>query len=616
MHNLDLVLTLAGGLAAALALGYATHRLGLSPIVGYLLAGVAVGPHTPGFVADRHTAEQLAEVGVILLMFGVGLPFRVEELLAVRRIALPGAAAQCAAATALGAGVALGFGWGGPAAVVFGLSVSVASAVVLTRVLADHHALHTPAGHVAVGWLVVQDLFAVLVLVLLPAVFGAGAVGPGRLPLVLGLAAVKIGVLVAGVLVVGGRVVPWLLRHAAATGSRELFTLTVLVVALGVAVGSAELFGASMALGAFLAGMVVGRSDFSVRAATEALPMRDAFAVLFFVSVGMLLDPAFLLRAPGRVAATAGVVLVGTPVVALGVVLARGYPPRVALPVALSLAQVGEFSFILAAAGAGLGVLPDEATQILVAVAIGTISLNPLVYRLAAPVESWAARRPRLWRLLIARVREQLPGAPAPAGVDPAYRAVVVGYGPVGRTVCRLLRENGIEPTVIELNIDTVSRLRAGGVPVVYGDATRRDTLQEAGVDRAGSLLLSSSGMTGSEEVIRLARELNPGVRVLARSGYVRELPALQRAGAEGMFSGEGEVALALTEAILRRLGATPEQTDRERERVRLELVGGHAGDAAGSPEPFLSAAPDRGRSDRPVGPAAGATDRPGTDRG
>lgn len=577
MHNLDFVLTLAGGLAAALALGYGTNRLGLSPIVGYLLAGVVVGPHTPGFVADQHLAEQLAEVGVILLMFGVGLHFHLEELLAVRRVAVPGALVQCAVATALGAGVALAFGWRAPAAVIFGLSVSIASTVVLTRVLSDQNQLHTPVGHVAVGWLILQDVFAVLVLVLLPAVFGDKSDDPaGQMPLALALAlaALKVGVLIVVVLVAGGRVVPWLLKHVAETRSRELFTLTVLVVALGVAVGSAVLFGASMALGAFLAGMVVGRSEFSVRAATEALPMRDAFAVLFFISVGMLFDPKFLIQSPGLIAASLAVVMLGTPLTAFAVVLFRGYPVKVALGVGLSLAQIGEFSFIVAATGKALKVLPEDATQVLVAVAIGTISVSPLVSRLAGPLERWAMGRPRLWALLTARTREQLASGPepVPADADPAYRAVVVGYGPVGRTVCRLLRENGIEPTVIELNIDTVKRLRAEGARAVYGDATHPETLKEAGVDRAASLILSSSQVTGGSEVIRAAKELNPGVRVLARSAYVRELHGLQKAGSEVVVSGEGEVAMALTEAILRRLGATPEQIDRERERVREDL--------------------------------------------
>jgi CPA2 family monovalent cation:H+ antiporter-2 len=344
-------------------------------------------------------------------------------------------------------------------------------------------------------------------------------------------------------------------------------------VALGVAVGSAVVFGVSMALGAFLAGMVVGRSEFSLRAAADALPMRDAFAVLFFVSIGMLFDPAALLAAPGLVAATLAVVLVGKPAAALAIVLFLGYPVRVALAVAVALAQIGEFSFILATLGIQLGVLPDAAMHAIVPVAIASITLNPLLYQFVDRVARWAARRPRLSAL--ARPQpEAPPQAPADQSLPPEYRAVVVGYGPVGRTVTRLLRANDIEPTVIELNLDTVRRLRDEGVRAVYGDATHRETLKEAGVDQTGSLILSSAGMGGSAEVIRTARELNPDIRVLARSAYVRELDALRRAGAESVFAGEGEVALALTEVLLRRLGATPEQIDRERERVRQELSG------------------------------------------
>ncbi|MGH7149505.1 MAG: cation:proton antiporter, partial [Planctomycetota bacterium] len=338
MHDLDLILTLTGGLAAALALGYGTHRLGLSPIVGYLLAGIAIGPHTPGFVANRALAEQLAEIGVVLLMFGVGLHFHLKELLAVRRIAITGALGQVAVATALAALVARAIGWDWTAGIVFGLAISVASTVVLTRVLADNRDLHTPTGHIAVGWLVVEDLFTVIVLVLLPALFGPGRARGSDVLLGLGFAALKIAALVVLTILAGGRLIPRLLERVAATRSRELFTLTVLVVALGIAVGSARLFGVSMALGAFLAGMVVGRSEFSLRAASDALPMRDAFAVLFFVSVGMLFDPSHLLEAPGLVAATLGVILLGKPAAALGIVLLLGYPPKVGLAVAAALA--------------------------------------------------------------------------------------------------------------------------------------------------------------------------------------------------------------------------------------------------------------------------------------
>jgi CPA2 family monovalent cation:H+ antiporter-2 len=581
--HLDLILTLTGSLGTALLLGYLTHQLRLSPIVGYLLAGVVVGPNTPGFVANREVAEQLAEVGVILLMFGVGLHFHVEELLAVRRIALPGAIVQSLAATLLGAVTARAFGWDWTAGIVYGLAISVASTVVLTRVLTDNKDLHTPTGHIAIGWLVVEDLFTVAVLVLLPALFGGKAAGPGELPLVLGLAALKIGVLIGLTLLLGGRLIPWLLARVAATGSRELFTLTILVVALGIAVGSAKLFGVSMALGAFLAGMVVGRSHFSLRAASEALPMRDAFAVLFFVSVGMLFDPRSLWESPALAAATLAIVLVGKPLAALVIVLALRYPTRVALAVSLALAQIGEFSFILAALGKSLGVLPEAATSALVAAALVSISVNPLLYRLAHPLDAWIARRPRLWRWLGAQA--QAPGKPATTpssehDLEPAgrHQAVVVGYGPVGRTLTRLLRDNQIEPTVIEMNLETVRRLQGEGLAAVYGDAGHRETLAAAGVGRAASLILSASTLPHAAEIIRIARELNPALRVLVRCLYLRERAALRQAGADVVFAGEGEIALAMTESILRELGAVPEQIDRERERVHADLFGGPAG--------------------------------------
>jgi CPA2 family monovalent cation:H+ antiporter-2 len=447
-------------------------------------------------------------------------------------------------------------------------------------VLSDNNELHTPSGHIAVGWLVVEDLFTVLVLVLLPALFGGTGRGVG---LAVGLAVLKIGVLVAVAVPVGGRVIPWLLNTVAETRSRELFTLTVLVVALGLAVGSALLFGVSMALGAFLAGMVVGRSEFSGRAATDALPMRDAFAVLFFVSIGMLFNPRYPLDAPGAVLATLAVVMLGKPLAAAAIVLFLGYPVRVAIAVAVALGQIGEFSFILANLGTALGVLPGQATSALVAAAIVSISVNPLLFRLVGPAERWVARRPRLRRWLTARARAPV-GAGPRAGADegPRFRAVVVGYGPVGRTLTRLLRENGVEPTVVEMNVETVRRLRAEGAAAVYGDANHRETLKEAGLERAGTLILSASGLTGAEEVVRLARELNPGLRVLARSAYLRERPELRKAGADEVYAGEGEVALAMTESVLRELGAGAEQIDRERERVRGELFGEPAAPPAG----------------------------------
>jgi monovalent cation:H+ antiporter-2, CPA2 family len=563
MHEFDLILTLTGGLVAAFVGGYITQRLHLSPIVGYLAAGILVGPYTPGFVADRQLAEQLAEIGVILLMFGVGLQFHVEDLLAVRRVAVPGAIVQSLVATALGALVAHLAGWGLTAGIVFGVALSVASTVVLVRVLSDHRQLHTPTGHIAVGWLVVEDLFTVLVLVLMPAILGASGGSSPILAVVIALA--KVGALTMFTIVIGGRALPWLLAHVSRLQSRELFTLAILAIALGIAVAAAELFGVSMALGAFLAGLVVGRSEFSVRAAADALPMRDAFAVLFFVSVGMLLDPGVLLAAPGMMAATLAVILLGKPLAAFVIVKALRYPLRTALSVSVALAQIGEFSFIVATLGNAIGVLPVSATNTLVGAAIVSITLNPLLFRAIEPVDRWLARR------------RQPPPAAAEAvtrtPVSHAHRAVVVGYGPVGRTVARLLRENEIAPTVIEMNVDTVRTLRGEGVDAILGDASHPSVLAAARVEHAGHFIVSMAGTPDVAESFRVARELNPAVQILARATHLREAATLRAAGADVVVSGEGEVALALTESILNRLGATPDQIDRERRRVRSDLT-------------------------------------------
>lgn len=567
-HDLGLILTLASGLTAALVFGGITHRLRLSPIVGYLLAGIVIGPFTPGFVADRRIADQLAELGVILLMFGVGLHFHARDLLRVQRIALPGAIVQIAIATVLGAVATSAFGWSLGAGVVFGLAISVASTVVLVRVLSDHDELHTSAGHIAVGWLLVEDLFTVLVLVLLPALARAKGGAAGDVAVSLGAALLKIGVLVAFTAFVGRRAIPALLRMVARSRSRELFTLAVLALALGIAVGSAELFGASMALGAFLAGMVVGQSEFSARAMSEALPMRDAFAVLFFVAMGMLLDPSALVDHAALTAATLAIVVLGKPLAAVAVVLALRYPLRTALRVAVALAQIGEFSFILAQLGLGLEVLPAEAMPALVAASIVSITLNPFLYRAVDPLAAWLGSR-----------------LPAPAPVERAgdreHRALVVGYGPVGRTLVRLLREHGVTPTVIELNVETVRRLRESGIDAVYGDAAQAAILERAGVRTAGSLVFSASG--SPQPVVAAARELNPELTIIARATYVAESHALHASGIETVVAAEAEVALAMAERLLERLGATRDQLDRVRDELRAELAGS-AAEPAGEP--------------------------------
>ena len=565
MPETGLILTLAGGLGAALVGGYLTQRLGLSPIVGYLIAGVVVGPYTPGYTADIHLAEQFAEVGVILLMFGVGLQFHLAELLAVRRVAIPGAVLQSLVATGLGAVAARGFGWDWPAAIVFGLALSVASTVVLIRVLSDSRQLHTTAGHIAVGWLVVEDLFTVIVLVLLPAL--AGSPTPGTIAISLGVTILKVlglGVLAA---VLGSRVIPVILDRVAATRSRELFTLAVLALALGLAVSAALVFGVSMALGAFLAGMIVGRSDYSLRAATDALPMRDAFAVLFFLSVGMLLRPMALLDHPVFVLAALFIVLVGKPATAAIVTWIMRYPLRTTLAVAVSLAQVGEFSFMLITLGRTLDVVPAEALDVVVVTAIISITLNPLAFRSIEPLTR------RLGQIRLFRPEPiEATDIGAASSLDPGGRAIVIGHGPTGRTVTRLLRENGIAPTIVDLNIDVIRQLRDQGISAVYGDASHADTLVSAGLPHASTLIVSG-GDTGSPAIIQTARSINPTAHIFVRSAYLRDVPPLRQAGAEQVFAGEGEVALAMTEAVLRRLGATADQIDRERARVREELM-------------------------------------------
>jgi CPA2 family monovalent cation:H+ antiporter-2 len=381
MEHLDLIVTLAAGLTAALAFGYLTHRLGWSTIVGYLLAGLLIGPHTPGFVANKHLADQLAEVGVILLMFGVGLHFRVRDLLAVRKVAITGAVCQIFIATGLGALAARLFGGSWSAGIVFGLALSVASTVVLTRVLSENDELDTRTGRIAIGWLVVEDIFTVFVLVLLPVIFLPSEHQGWGLLIPLLLALLKVGVFIIFTLYFGGRFIPWLLGKIAETKSRELFTLAVLAVALGIAVGATYLFDVSMALGAFLAGMVVGQSDLSARAGAEALPMRDAFAVMFFLSIGMLLDPMEVIRTPFLILATLAVVMIGKPLAALGIMALLGYDARTSVSIAIALAQIGEFSFLLATLGRHVGAVPAEAMNPLVATAILSIMANPMLYR-------------------------------------------------------------------------------------------------------------------------------------------------------------------------------------------------------------------------------------------
>jgi monovalent cation:H+ antiporter-2, CPA2 family len=487
MTESGLVLTLTASLAAAWALGYVMQRLGLSPIIGYLLAGLIVGPYTPGFVADRELANEFAEIGIILLMFGVGLHFHVKDLLAVRSIAITGALGQSAIATLLGVVAGRTFGWSWEASVLFGLALSVASTVMLTRVLADNSDLQTPVGRIAIGWLVVEDIFTIVVLVLLPAVFSQPVREPVSLIAVVALTLAKLVVLAVFAFVVGGRLIPRILNGVASTHSRELFTLTVLVLALGIAVGSSLAFGVSMALGAFLAGMIVGQSEFSFRAASDALPMRDAFAVLFFVSVGMLLDPKALMASPGLLLATLGIVVLAKPIAAFVIAALFGYGSQIAISVAIALAQIGEFSLILATVGDQLKILPSGASNLIIATAMISLALNPILYRWTRRLDRALARSPRLWRIFN-RNRKLQGIIDDGEKTGPVNRTVIVGYGPIGQMVARLLREAGVQAVLVEMNVDTARRLRNEGYPVVYGDATRPEVLEAAGIRTARDL--------------------------------------------------------------------------------------------------------------------------------
>jgi CPA2 family monovalent cation:H+ antiporter-2 len=561
-YGIDLVLMLAAALATALLCGLVANRLKLSPIVGYLVAGVAVGSLTPGFVGHRELSNELSQLGVVLLMFGVGMNLRPDELLRVRRVALPGALLAMTAAGASGFAVASAFGWSTAACAAFGLAISVTSTVVLVRLFADRELLHTRAGHVAIGWLLVEDLVVVLALIVLP-VFAAvpdknGAIA--HLAVAVALALAKIGALVLITLFVGRRAIPRLLALVARTRSRELFTLSILVIALGLAIFATRLFGASLALGAFLAGIVVGQSDFGSRAASEALPMRDAFAVLFFVATGMLLEPREIVPQLGVTLATLAAVLFAKPLVAFVVMRVFRYPTKPALAVAVGLGQIGEFSFVVAAVAARLGVLPRTAVQSLVATSIIAIMLSPISLRLLDVVlRRIGARRAASTR------------APASVEMRPSeHRVIVVGYGPIGRCLVDLLFEQGLKPTVVEINHETAAVLRARGIDVVYGDASRREILERAGVGSAESFIFTASGTC--DAAIRTARSLKPDLLIFARAAYLREEEELLHAGASAVVDAESEIAFAMVERLLAILGATPEQLDHARERVRRDV--------------------------------------------
>ncbi|MGH7138647.1 MAG: cation:proton antiporter [Pirellulales bacterium] len=582
MHTELIVLVkLSACLSGALILGFITQRLKLSPIVGYLLAGVAVGHHTPGFSADQASAALFAEIGIVLLMFGVGLHFKLGDLLAVRRVALPGALAQVLIAATLATLIARVAGRSWSAAAIIGLSTSIASTVVVTRLLNDHDALETEQGHIAVGWLIVQDILTVLVLVLLPALASAkGNNTPDTSGVLaaLGIALLKVVLLIAIVLWAGKKLVPRLLEHVARTRTRELFTLAILAVALTIATSSAWLFGVSMALGAFLAGMVVGQSEVSHQAAADALPMRDAFAVLFFVSVGMLFDPSIVWQHLGLFVALLAVIILASPLLSFTLIWLLGYSVSAALTVAVGIAQIGEFSFILAGVAEEHGLISADGASLLVACSIVSISLSPLLFGGVEPLLEWMRQQPRLWKLLAHRSELRAARVPSPS-VELADqtarrpRAIIVGYGPVGQTASSLLREFGVEPVIVDLNIDTVTALAANGQLAVYGDAARREILEASGAATAQYLLITTPDPHTRTIVIIIARELNPELKVFARARYLGERAWLEEIGATEVCFEEAEVAIGLAALLLREMGADEERVRRDLRRARVRLA-------------------------------------------
>ncbi|MED5621909.1 YbaL family putative K(+) efflux transporter [Ideonella sp. BN130291] len=554
-HAVSLITILAAGFGLALVLGFIAARLKLPALVGYLLAGIAIGPATPGFVGDMAIASQLAEIGVMLLMFGVGLHFSIDDLLAVRRIALPGAVVQMGVATALGLGVASAWGWSLGEALVFGVSLSVASTVVLLKALESRGLVETADGRIAVGWLVVEDLAMVLVLVLLPAVApalggkaSASAHGTG-LTILITLA--EVAGFLAFMLVVGRRLFPWVLWQVAKTGSRELFTLCVVSAAVSIAYGSSALFGVSFALGAFFAGMVLRESEFSQRAAEQTLPLQDAFAVLFFVSVGMLFDPQVLVDEPLHVLATVAVIVVGKSLAAVMLVLLLKYPVRTALVVAASLAQVGEFSFILAGLGMSLGLLPQEGQSLILAGALISIALNPIVFAALGPVQRWLQRRPGLAARLEAALN---PLAELPVHTEGKYLAnqvVLVGWGRVGKQIAQTLADKGVPFVVAEANREWVQQLRDSGVPAVWGDATEPEVLIQAHIRDATALVIATPETVQVRRMVDTARTLNPSIEVVVRSHNLEEASLLSQEGAGTVFVGESELAKSMARFVL-----------------------------------------------------------------
>ena len=553
-HTTPLIATVVGGLVLAFLLGMLANRLRISPLVGYLVAGVVAGPFTPGFVADTNLAPELAELGVILLMFGVGLHFSLKDLMAVKSIAIPGAVAQIAVATLLGMGLSWTMGWSWMTGLVFGLCLSTASTVVLLRALEERQLIDSQRGQIAIGWLIVEDLVMVLTLVLLPAIAGMleqGNASPTLLAWDLLLTIGKVAAFMVLMMVVGRRVIPWILAKSAATGSRELFTLSVLALALGIAFGAVEFFDVSFALGAFFAGMVLNESELSHRAARDTLPLRDAFAVLFFVSVGMLFNPMILIEQPLAVLGALAIVVLGKSIAAWALVTLLGHSRRTALTISVSLAQIGEFAFILAGLGISLDLLSEEGRNLVLAAAILSIMLNPILFSL---LERYLDKTETAEEQTLEEAMAEEKQIP----VNICNHAVIVGYGRVGSLLGQQLLEADIPLVVVENSRPRVEALREQGIRAVLGNAARAETMELARLDCARWLLLTIPNGYEAGEVVVAAREKRKDIEIIARAHYDDEVAYIMDRGANQVVMGEREIASSMLNVLKKEIAVEP----------------------------------------------------------
>jgi monovalent cation:H+ antiporter-2, CPA2 family len=563
-HSIPLITTLSAGFCVALALGFVAERIKMPALVGYLMAGIVIGPATPGFVADMHIASQLSEIGIMLLMFGVGLHFSPDDLLAVKRIAIPGAMLQMAVTTGLGMYMAWHWGWSLGGMLIFGVALACASTVVLLKALESRGQMDTMSGHIAIGWLVVQDLATVLVLVLLPplatALGGPAAAAGTANPLwmTVGQTLLQVSAFIALMLIVGRRLLPWLFWQVSRTGSRELFTLSVIATAIGIAFGASALFNVSFALGAFFAGSVMRESEFSHRAAQESLPLRDAFSVLFFVSVGMSVNPMVLLDQPLRVLGVVAIITLSNSLVSLGLVLALRYPLNTALTIAAGLGQIGEFSIILGGLGVSLGLLPQEGMSLVLAGVLISIAMNSFLFRAVEPLRRWILERSSLARKLEQR---QDPFAELPMSTERKYlegQVVLVGYGRVGKRIAQALEANGIPYVVVEQNRETVEHLRKNGKAAVSGNAAEPAVLIQAHIAKAAMLVVATPDTIHVRAMADTAKTLNPAIEIILRTHSEEESQLLRKEDVGLVFFGEEELAKGMTGHVLNRFVPNP----------------------------------------------------------